>query len=848
MNMMKLAANLPMDLDARTTIDFGIDLGTTNSSIAVLRGTEVEVFKNNEGFEYTPSAVWLDKNNRLYAGRRAKERLEDDRDNAFSEFKLQLGTNEEKLFARSGRRMKPEELSAEVLKALKADVRERTDENLTSAVITVPAAFELPQCDATRRAAELAGFTFSPLLQEPVAAALAYGFQSQSNKVFWLVYDFGGGTFDAAIIQVRDGMIQVVNHGGDNQLGGKLIDWEIVDQLLIPALTSRYRLSDFRRGNPKWTSALAKLKLHAEEAKIRVSRDESVEICIDFLGEDDHGKPVKFEYELQKKDVEKLMEPFILRSVNICRKVLQEKRLGGGNIEKLIMVGGPTKNSYLRSILADRNHGLGIPLEFSIDPLTAVARGAAIFAGTQRLEGVVAGPAVTGKFTVELEYQPVGAETEPLVGGRVVAGDATGLAGYTIEFVNAEARPQWRSGRLGLAPNGTFMTNLWAEKGRRNVFQIELYDAVGTLRPTSPDNFVYTVGLTIIDPPLIHSVGVGLANNEMAWLIDKGTPLPARRRAVLKTTTDIRAGQAGHVLRIPVMEGQNSRADRNQHIGTLEIAAIKVRRDVPMGSEVEVTIEIDQSRIVRTKAYIPYLDEEFEKVISYEGYRDGAKDPDELAKDIQLQRERLQEARDKVAKLGDKKAEETLQRIDSERMVHDVDTSMAAAAADRDAADKCGKRLLDLKIAVDEVEDALEWPALAAEAEKEIESEREILAISEFGATDEEKAAFVTLEREIRASLATHDVDLLRRKIQEMSLIGILILARQPAWWVKRFEHLSMKKPIMTDQGQAASLLAQGQRAIASNNVDDLKVAVMQLSQLLPADDADRATLSDVTR
>ena len=256
---------------ARTTIDYGIDLGTTNSSIAVLAGTVPEVVPNKDGSVMTPSAIWFDKRGKQYVGKDAKARSLDDEENAAVEFKLRMGENWRKTFRRTGKQMLPEELSAEVLKSLKADVHTNKGEDIKAAVVTVPAAFELPQCEATRRAAVLAGFSLSPLLQEPVAAALAYGFQSASNKVFWLVYDFGGGTFDAAVIQVRDGVIQVVNQAGDNYLGGKNIDWDIVEKLLIPHLLRRRHLDDFNRTNSKWRSAIAKLKYCAEEAKIQVS-------------------------------------------------------------------------------------------------------------------------------------------------------------------------------------------------------------------------------------------------------------------------------------------------------------------------------------------------------------------------------------------------------------------------------------------------------------------------------------------------------------------------------------------------------------------------------------------------
>lgn len=816
----------------KATIDFGMDLGTTNSSIALLKGTEVEVFKNNEGSEYTPSAVWIDKGNRLIVGRRAKEQLENDSENAVCEFKLQMGTSFEKVFSRSGRRMRPEELSAEVLRSLRADVKQRAGEDIQAAVITVPAAFELPQCEATKKAAQLAGLTLSPLLQEPVAAALAYGFQSESDKVFWLVYDLGGGTFDAAVIQVRDDVIQVVNHEGDNHLGGKLIDWEIVAQLLIPAVTEKYRLTDFRRGNPRWTGAIAKLKNHAEEAKIRVSRDESVQIIIDFLCKDDRGEPVQFEYELKRKDVEKLAEPFILRSLNICKKVLTEKRLGIGDMEKILLVGGSTLAPYLRERLADRNEGLGIPLEFSMDPLTVVARGAAIFAGTQRIEGIAVKPMTMGQYTIQLEYKPVGADTEPLVGGKVLAAEGENLSGFTIEFVNLEARPQWRSGKIGLDPNGTFVTNLWAEKGRPNTFLIELCDARGTKRETDTDRFTYTIGISITEQPLIHSLGVALANNEVHVYFQKGTSLPARRRGVYKTAFETRRSQAEHRITIPVVEGQNRRADRNKLIGSLEISAAQIKRDVPAGSEVEITIEVDQSRLVRTKAYIPLLDEEYEEVLKL-----GKKAPDreQLRQEIEREKKRLEEARKKTREIGDLKAQQSLQRIDRERMEHDVDASLAASSVDQDAADKCQNRLLDLRSAMDEVEDALEWPALLAEAEKEIEVERGIVNNAGFDVAAEEKAGFATLEREIRTAIGTRDADLLRRKVQEMDRIGVIIMLRQPAWWVAQLDNLEKKKEMMTDQGQADIYISQGRRAINNNDVPGLKAAVQQLMALLPA-------------
>ncbi len=358
---------------------FGIYLGANKCSIASHDGVESKIYKNNEGSEATPSAVWMDSKERLHVGRRAKDQLENDPENAFSEFMFQMGTDTLYTFDRNKKKMSPQELSAEVLKALKEDVRRQLGEEVTSVVITVPAAFELPQCKATNEAAELAEFVNHPLLQEPIATAMAYGFQSETSNKFWMVYDFGGGTFDASIIQIKDGQIEVVNHSEDNGLGGKNLDWEIVNSLLAPAAAKQNNLKNFNRGNKQFRGAFAKLKAEAEKAKIRLSLEDSVEIYIDTLYKNDKGEAVEFTYELLRSDFEKLAKPYIVKSINICKKVLMEKRLGTSNIEKMIMVGGTSLIPYLRTMLLDPNEGLGIPLESSIYPITVVVKRCSYF-------------------------------------------------------------------------------------------------------------------------------------------------------------------------------------------------------------------------------------------------------------------------------------------------------------------------------------------------------------------------------------------------------------------------------------------------------------------------------------
>ncbi|HKR59281.1 MAG TPA: Hsp70 family protein [Pyrinomonadaceae bacterium] len=819
----------------RTTIDFGLDLGTTNSSVAVLQGTETEVIKNNDNAEITPSCVSLSKAGTFRVGMRAiNEYLDEPEVNAFMEFKGAMGSKERDfVFQRTGLRLKPHELSAEVLKSLRGDVLQQKGEDLSAAVITVPAAFTLDQCDATKQAAELAGIKNSLLLQEPVAAAMAHGFQSQSDRVFWLVYDLGGGTFDAAVIQVQDGMIRVINHEGDNQLGGKLIDWAIVENLLMPALAREFKLIDFHRGNPKWKPTLLRLKRDAEQAKISLSRSDS-EVLETRIYHD--GQPLDFQYVLNKSDVEKLAEPFILRSISICKKALSTKQLQIHNIEKMILVGGPVKMPYLRNRLADANEGLGLPLDFHIDPLTVVSRGAAVFAGTQRIERPTTRASATeGQYVIELDYKPVGADPEPLIGGRVVSPNGEPISNLSIEFVNSETR--WRSGKVVVRNDGTFIANLRAEKGKPNIFLIELKDTSGSALVSIPNRLTYTIGLSITDPPLIHSVGVADSNNKTLAVLQKGSPLPARKLIVHRQAFHVHRGRSDEWIRIPVVEGEHERADRNQRIAFLEISGDKLKRDVPAGSEIEITIQIDQSRVLTASAYIPILDEEIQHVSNL-----GRLTPDlnDLKRDAEREKKRLTELRQKANETQEDHAIEKLSRLEEEEIEREIDGSLIAGNADEGERDRCHKRLLDLKAANDEIEDTLLLPGLLAEATQLTGWSEEV--VQSLG-TEEDKKSFQRLRRDLELAMNHRppDADLLRRKIDDLYSFRFRLLSTQPDWWIGYLEYLAEHKENMTDLTQADLLIAQGHRSILADDLEGLKSSCRQLHNLLPADEQDQA-------
>jgi molecular chaperone DnaK len=810
---------------SRTTIDFGIDLGTTNSAIAVLRGTVPDVIKNNLDNDITPSAVFIDKRG-IQVGLRAKGKLEfeNSAEDVYIEFKRRMGTDYKYEFKTAGRTMRPEEVSAEVLKTLRGDVQQRLGEDVQACVITVPAAFEQKQCAATRKAGELAGFTQCPLIMEPTAAALAYGFQVDVTKEYWLVYDFGGGTFDACLMKAEDGAVNIVNHGGDNYLGGSDIDWAVVEKLIVPHLASNYNLPDFSRGNKRWRTALAVIKRATEAAKIHLSRSDSAYLE-DCRIKDADGSDIEVDFKLTRSALVDIAEPILMRSVDICKRVLKEKNLAPSAIEKVILVGGPTLAPYFREILRSN---LGIELDHSVDPLTVVAKGAAVFAGTQRFDNKAAPKAALGQFDVDLRYKPVGAELDPTVRGEVKAPNGISVEGFSIEFANQKTH--WRSGKVPLKAEGRFKINLLAEKGEQNVFGIELWGAKGGKQVIIPNTLTYTVGLAISEQPIINSIAIGLANNEADVFFKKGDPLPAKATRVYRSSATVKKGETGDVLKVPVVEGEIEHADRNRLLGTLDIRGNNLRRDVPAGSEIEVTLNIDASRIIRAKAYIPVLDEEIEAVIDYNM---ASPDTKRLRQELDGELKRQAALRDRAENADDDQANELLHEA---RDTNEIAGMLDAGKGDPDTANKAEKRLLEFKIHLDRAEDSLKWPALVTEVNTALD-ELDTL-VEEHGNSDQREKAGQFREQ-AEELIEQKRSEPLRKKLRQVLDLHNEILFEQPGFWLGFFNYLVEDRAKIRDPNAADRLIDQGRQFINRGNVQGLRNVVAQLLGLLPREIAE---------
>ncbi len=806
----------------RTTIDFGIDLGTTNSAIALLRGVVPEVVKNNVEGDITPSVVYIGKHGQVQVGSRAKSRMEiaGAADDVYIEFKRRMGSDFDYIFKTTGVHKSPEELSAEILKSLKGDVQQRLGEIVQSAVITIPAAFEQRQCVATKKAGELAGFRQCPLLQEPVAASLAYGFQRDvTSKSFWLIFDFGGGTFDAAIMKAEEGDIHVVNHGGDNYLGGADIDYAIVESIIVPQLQKSYNLPDFKRGNARWRAEFAKIKRAAEEAKISLSRRETAFWECQFSDAD--GTLVEADLKLTQGLVCSIAEPLIDRTVEICKRVMKEKNLSATAIEKALLVGGPTLAPYFRQMLTEK---LGIPIDFSVDPLTVVARGAAIFAGTQRLDKTTRVKAEVGQFDVALSYNPVGADHDLSVAGEVSSPSNASVEGFTIEFVNRTTL--WRSGKLPLNSEGRFRTRLLAEPGDQNIFDIELMDGAGCRQKCVPAQLAYTIGMTVKAQIVCNDIAIALSDNRRAVLVEKGEPYPYKKTdRTFTTSVNLRKG-TDDVLRIPIVEGGHKRADCNMRLGEYVLKGKDIKRDVPIGSEIEVTLRATDPGTIKVIVFIPILDEEFGATIEYSRATPKTED---LEKGLSQETQRLREIQPKTDGVSSH-ADSVLQRIESRRKTA---IERIAAAEDPEAAKQAEHAIIEMRCALDELEELAEWPNLVRDTQAALDEMDQLL--DDHGVAEQRKRGR-DLRLEADQYVSERQVDKLRKTNEKITDLIREILFAQPGFWIGFFKHLIEQKAQMRNGDEADRLFNQGYQFIQKNNLDGIRKTVLQLLQLLPQD------------
>lgn len=614
----------------RNKIDYGIDLGTTNSAIARMENGIPVIRKSDVFKDTTPSCVHFNKRKDILVGdmafrtmltdnARALKSFEQGKTNTFIEFKRTMGTTHTYECSNIGKNYSSEELSAEVLKQLKSFIQ---DENIYSIVITVPAKFLNPQNEATMKAAKFAGFKHVQLLQEPVAAATAYGLTAKNKDGFWCVFDFGGGTFDAALVKSNEGILSVKDTEGDNWLGGKNLDEAIVDQLIIPNLQANYAIDSVLEDTIKKEILRNALKPYAEEVKIQMSFKETYTILSnlgDLPFEDDNGVEPEIELMVNQEDMEIVVAPIFQKAIDITKELLNRNNLKGSDLGALILVGGPTFSPILRRMLKEQ---ITDKVDTSVDPMTVVAKGAALFASTITVSDEVKEETRDKtKLQLDIKYEATSVELDEMVNIKVLKEKTKGIIPEKIYVDVVRSDGAWSSGKKQIGEKASIVEVLLNE-GRSNAFDVNVYDEVGNKFECQPNQFSILQGIGGLDGMQVLPYHIGIAkyfhtDEKDLFLPVKGLEKSKKVPATgvvngLKTRTTIRPGMSSDFIRIPIYQGDHNAEGTNPVLNNLIneviISGESLPKLLPEGSDVNITIKVDRSQIMIFTAEFPTLE------------------------------------------------------------------------------------------------------------------------------------------------------------------------------------------------------------------------------------------------
>ncbi len=600
------------------TINFAIDLGTTNSLVAKYDNGKIKIFNNPLGLKQTLPSCIAFRGNRIVIGDKALDYLEKDAENVCMLFKRKMGTQDTYFVPALDKEMQPIELSSLVLKELKNFLPD--DESVNSVVITIPAAFDTIQSNATKKAGYLAGFKEVVLLQEPIAACLAFANTSNTEvkeKEHWIVYDFGGGTFDVALVEVDERELKVVDHQGDNYLGGADFDSLIVQHLIVPFIEEKTGQSDL------WKSLKSKSSTHkglyfellkkAEEAKKELSNFEETEIELDISINDVD----LYDHLIVKREVfENLILSNVENTVTIIKDIIKENQLLNSDIKRVILIGGTTYIPLIKKSIAN---AIGVEVNSSIDPTSAVVEGAAYYAGSKPSElkedEIVEEEETKEEAIIDSKffYEQNTRDAEELITAKFSGAD---IDNYRIIRKDGG----YDSGVKSLK-NNSFSEFVPLLEGRLNQFKVQLLntslEVMKVIDPLSINHGSYSVnGQPLPNDICMEIDDLDASATRLERIFAKGSILPLKKK-IYKTASKTILKKSKSNLAINVIEGKsNGLPSSGLSIGYIEIFGEDLEDDLIKGTDIEIELEISESRELKINVFLQSCDQEFENVFS----------------------------------------------------------------------------------------------------------------------------------------------------------------------------------------------------------------------------------------
>ena len=800
----------------------GIDLGTTNSAFCSYDGTTVRVWKSPEQNDVTPSAIYVDKRGNRYYGNKAYNQAPYNPNNSATLFKRFMGTSTKIELEAAQLSLTPEECSAEILKVLYGYLPEeiRNDPE-TAVVITVPAAFNQMKKDATLQAARMAGINNVALMQEPVAAIMSIMRASKQEGIF-LVYDLGGGTFDVSIAENINGKVNLLAHGGVEMCGGRDIDRMVFNQIVVPWLRSNFSLPEDFLINRKYKTFCRVAQWATERAKIELSANETSTIALsegEARTTDEDGNEMYLDIDLNRQQVDSIIADLVKETVEATRETMNKAGLSANDIERIVFVGGPTNYKPLRDKIA---YELSLPANIDVNPMTAVAEGASIFAesidwSSNTHSRKAANEVIKTDIDLSFKYT---ART-PNDSAKIMCVLGNDLNGYTIEFTSSDTG--WSSGSAALKNN--MMVSLPLSKNGENAFTVKVLDEFGREQPIGCNTIVITKTLATIGAiPASHSIGVEVIDKlggvpELMFLVEEGDSLPKKGTITVKAGQTLKAG-TNNSINIKLWEGNiQSPITDNRFIGMLKITGTDIDSGVvPTGADIECEYEILDSGTINLEVSIPCIGASFANRNFYsrqEGQID-LTDIDSIAEQGRLVLDRIDSMAEKV---DDPQLAEA--RKKAERAAN-LDSQPQSEAED---VQKANNDLLDAKKLINKTRQANLKTIRQMDLDGCVGFFNEI--VRQF-ATEAEEQAFDNLTRTAQRSIDRNDTDF-DNILDSMKTKNTMILIRQDWFIVDWYQRSVTSSSNYSDVTRFRQLKQLGDQALADDDIDQLRRVLFEL-------------------
>mgnify|MGYP000088384824 CR=1 FL=1 len=828
-----------------TTINFGIDLGTTNSLIAKFEKGDVTVFKNPSGHkESIPSAVGYRKE-RVLVGEQALRYLEKDPKNVFSRFKRKMGTTESYQVASLGQSKTPVQLSAEVLKEMKTFIH--TGESPKAAVITIPASFDTVQSNDTQDAGYAAGFEQVLLLQEPIAASLAYANTSKNidldNKK-WIVYDLGGGTFDVALVKVDDGEIKVVDHEGNNFLGGVDFDAVIVEELIVPYLESQGRfenlLDELKSENGKYNKLWYVLLDKAEELKIDLTTKTSSDIDLGVLGiEDEDGVEIDEYFTVTRSEFESLIKDSIAETADLLKAVITRNKLRPEDLDFVLMVGGSTYIPYVRSRISEL---IGIDVNTDVDPTNAIVVGAAYFAGTKDIKAAEDQKSSLDSsphdISVKLTYTKASHDDEETLLGKVEGN----LENCSYRITRQDGG--YDSGLKALKPR--IMEDLPLVEKSYNFFSFAVYDKQGNEIDVGAPGIQIAHGKFSVAGQVLpediclvtDDYGSGEAVLECVFV--KNSTLPQRFKRTFEVSRQISKGTDDQ-LRIMIVEGAHENYfSANKTIGYLCVSGKEIERDIYKGTEIDLVIEMDESRKLTIKAFVNPSGPEYAKIFEQEKRQVAS---DTLVQEVQNLQSELEREINDAEENEELRLLELLRKI--EPKLNELQGSIMLMTVDDVTDDKFKYDDQKRKIAQDIYDLTKDKKMTSLVREYNEAKELAIGVVNESGSVQDQRKLQEVIKNE-PLFLESKNPKKIADAIDKLGALKSQIFMKSPKFIVALFDNLVNRRSQFSNQAEGARLIDAGRQYIQQERYDDVRGVMGGMWDLLPeqekAEESDAAS------